>query len=93
LHLALVPYRIHHISTELEYDITPAKLLDAMIDALKSNIEENSDFSAILLKRRINDRRSNRIRKAFVDGLKQQVVYRLRKFFEFAFSIGILNIP
>jgi AcrR family transcriptional regulator len=68
-----------------------AELVDKMIEILKTNVEKNPDFTALLFEMWVSGRRSEKIRKVFLDGLNE-AINRLTKLLEFASSLGIIKI-
>ena len=67
------------------------ELADAMIDVLKTNIQQNPDFSALLFEMWVSSRRSDKIRKVFSDGLNNSVD-ELKKLLELASAAGVIKI-
>lgn len=70
---------------------SPEQLVDNMIAVLKRNIQENPDFSSLLFEMWVSSRRSEKIRKVFLDGLNE-AISRLTKMFELASSMGIIKL-
>ncbi len=67
------------------------QLVDNMIEVLKKNLQEKPDFSALLFEMWVSSRRSQKIRKVFVDGLNETIL-RLKGLLQLASSFGMINI-
>jgi AcrR family transcriptional regulator len=67
------------------------ELVDGMIEILKRNLEENSDFTALLFEMWVSSRRSDKISKVFKDGLGE-AIDRLKTLLEFASSLGVVKV-
>lgn len=70
---------------------TAEQLADGMIEVLKTNIQQNPDFSALLFEMWVSSRRSRKIRKVFNDGLNG-TVDELRKLLEIAAAAGVIRL-
>jgi AcrR family transcriptional regulator len=67
------------------------ELADGMIDALKKNIQQNPDFSALLFETWVSSRRSDKIKKVFSEGL-DNAVDELKKLLELASAAGVIRV-
>ncbi|AIF85010.1 transcriptional regulator [Candidatus Nitrososphaera evergladensis SR1] len=70
---------------------SPEELVDGMIEILKRNVQENSDFTALLFEMWVSSRRSAKIDKVFKDGL-DEAINRLKALLEFASSVGVIKV-
>jgi AcrR family transcriptional regulator len=70
---------------------SPEELVDGMIEILKRNVQENSDFAALLFEMWVSSRRSAKIDKVFKDGL-DEAINRLKALLEFASSVGVIKV-
>jgi AcrR family transcriptional regulator len=69
---------------------SPEQLVDNMIEVLKKNTLENSDFSALLFEMWVSSRRSAKIHKVFSAGLNE-TIDRLKGLLQVASSLGIIK--